>query len=67
MNAFEQRRRERSVPPAAHGSLAWTTAERQQAEQERASLDMSDVRLDIAGRTYTVADLQRAMARETER
>lgn len=66
------------LPASAHGARAYAISGRsfitpaELAESDRAELaeEMTAARaerIDFSGRAYTVADLQRAMAAETER
>lgn len=73
MAPFEARRRSRTVPPDAHGARAFEGRERREltlAEYRTVNAEgfyayrVDAERVDIGGRTWTVADLQRAVARE---
>ena len=63
MNAYQQRLRDRTVPPSAHGARAYTVT-REDLPAILTDANANATRIDYRGGTYTVADLQRATARE---
>ena len=70
MNAFEQRRRDRTVPASAHGSYAFVGSTHRRLQDEPSAVEIADIVAEITGhapaippRPYTVADLQRSISK----